>query len=273
MAKRAVVIVLDSMGVGECPDSCIYGDQGSNTLANTALAVGGLSMPHLQELGLGNILDVKGVPPAQNPQAAYGKMQEKSPGKDTTTGHWELMGLVLNQAFPTYPDGFPPELIRQLEQQIGRKTIGNIVASGTEIIKDMGREHMETGYPIVYTSADSVFQIAAHEDIIPLATLYQYCRIAREILQGEHAVGRVIARPFVGEGGNFVRTANRHDFSREPDITLLDYIEKSGQTVIGIGKIKDIFAGRGVSESYPTVNNQDGVDKILNALQDRKSVV
>lgn len=267
MAKRAVVIVLDSMGVGECPDSCLYGDQGSNTLANTALAVGGLNMPHLQKLGLGNIVDIKGVPPARNPRAAYGKMQEKSPGKDTTTGHWELMGLVLKQAFPTYPDGFPPEVIQRFEQCIGRKTIGNIVASGTEIIKDMGREHMETGYPIVYTSADSVFQIAAHEDIIPLDTLYHYCRTARELLQGEHGVGRVIARPFVGEPGNFVRTANRHDFSREPDITLLDYIEKNGQKVIGIGKIKDIFAGRGVSESFPTVSNQDGVDKILDAMQ------
>lgn len=267
MGKRAIVIVLDSMGAGECADSCLYGDQGSNTLAHTALAVGGLNLPHLQKLGLGNIIDIKGVPPVDLPRAAYGKMQEKSPGKDTTTGHWELMGLVLEQAFPTYPDGFPPELISEFERHIGRKTLGNVVASGTEIIKELGLTHMRTGYPIVYTSADSVFQIAAHEEIIPLETLYQYCRIARNILQGEHAVGRVIARPFIGKPGSFVRTANRHDFSREPDTTVLDHIKINGQMVIGVGKINDIFAGRGISESYPTVDNQDGINKILEILQ------
>ncbi len=266
MGTRAIVIVLDSMGAGECADSCLYGDQGSNTLAHTALAVGGLDLPHLQELGLGNIIDIKGVPPVDLPRAAYGKMQEKSPGKDTTTGHWELMGLVLKQAFPTYPNGFPPALINAFERRIGRKTLGNIVASGTEIIKELGPAHMRTGYPIVYTSADSVFQIAAHEEVIPLETLYQYCRMARDILTGEHAVGRVIARPFIGEPGSFVRTANRHDFSYEPDTTLLDHIKSSGQTVIGVGKIKDIFAGHGISESYPTVDNQDGIDKILKNL-------
>ena len=194
-------------------------------------------------------------------------MQEKSPGKDTTTGHWELMGLELTQAFPTYPEGFPPDLIARFEKQIGRKTLGNIVASGTEIIKELGPEHLRTGYPIVYTSADSVFQIAAHEEIIPLETLYQYCHMARDLLHEEHAVGRVIARPFIGQPGNFVRTANRHDFSKEPDITLLDKIKESGQAVIGIGKIKDIFAGRGVTESHSTINNQDGIDKILKVLQ------
>lgn len=267
IAKKAVVIVLDSLGVGECTDSCNYGDQDSNTLANTALAVGGLNLPHLQEMGLGNIIPLMGVPPVKLPRAAYGKMQEKSPGKDTTTGHWELMGLVLKQAFPTYPDGFPPHIIKEFEQRINRKTLGNIVASGTEIIKELGLEHMRTGYPIVYTSADSVFQIAAHEAVIPLEQLYAYCRIARDILQGEHAVGRVIARPFMGEPGSFVRTANRHDFSREPDTTILDYITNSGQVVIGIGKIKDIFAGRGISESYPTVDNQDGINKIQKVLR------
>ncbi|MFA7147896.1 MAG: phosphopentomutase, partial [Syntrophomonadaceae bacterium] len=267
MSRRAIVIVLDSMGVGECPDSCLYCDQGSNTLANTAKAVGGLCLSHMQELGLGNILDVMGVAAVAEPRGAYGKMQEKSPGKDTTTGHWELMGLVLAQAFPTYPEGFPAELIARFEQQIGCKTLGNVVASGTEIIKELGSEHVRTGYPIVYTSADSVFQIAAHEEIIPLENLYQYCRIARELLREEHAVGRVIARPFIGEEGNFVRTANRHDFSKEPDITLLDKIKKSGQAVIGIGKIKDIFAGRGVTESHFTINNQDGIDKILQVLR------
>ncbi|MDD3899499.1 MAG: phosphopentomutase, partial [Syntrophomonadaceae bacterium] len=214
-----------------------------------------------------NILDVMGVAAVAEPQGAYGKMQEKSPGKDTTTGHWELMGLVLAQAFPTYPEGFPAELIARFEQQIGCKTLGNVVASGTEIIKELGSEHVRTGYPIVYTSADSVFQIAAHEEIIPLENLYQYCRIARELLREEHAVGRVIARPFIGQSGSFVRTANRHDFSKEPDITLLDYIIESGQAVIGIGKIKDIFAGRGVTESHFTINNQDGIDKILQVLR------
>lgn len=267
MSKRAIVIVLDSVGVGECPDSCVYCDQGCNTLANTAKAVGGLYLPHMQALGLGNIIDIMGVAPVTNPLGAYGKMQEKSPGKDTTTGHWELMGLELRQPFPTYPEGFPAELIARFEQQIGRKTIGNVVASGTEIIKELGPEHIKTGYPIVYTSADSVFQIAAHEEIIPLETLYHYCTIARELLQEEHAVGRVIARPFIGQPGNFVRTANRHDFSKEPDITLLDKIKESSQEVIGIGKIKDIFAGRGVTESHSTINNQDGIDKILQALQ------
>ena len=267
MSKRAIVIVLDSMGVGECPDSCLYCDQGSNTLANTAKAVGGLNLPHMQELGLGNIIDIMGVAAVLEPLGAYGKMQEKSPGKDTTTGHWEMMGLELRQPFPTYPEGFPPELIARFEQQIGCKTIGNIVVSGTEIIKELGPEHMRTGCPIVYTSADSVFQIAAHEEIIPLETLYHYCSVARELLQEEHAVGRVIARPFIGQPGNFVRTANRHDFSKEPDITLLDDIKESGQAVIGIGKIKDIFAGRGVTESHSTINNEDGVDKILQVLQ------
>ena len=266
MGKRAVVIVLDSLGAGECADSCLYGDQGSNTLAHTALAAGGLNLPHLQELGMGNIIAIQGVPPVELPQAAYGKMQEKSPGKDTTTGHWELMGLVLEQAFPTYPNGFPPALISEFERRIGRKTLGNIVASGTEIIKELGLTHMRTGYPIVYTSADSVFQIAAHEETIPLETLYRYCRMARDVLTGEHAVGRVIARPFTGDPGSFVRTANRHDFSREPDTTLLDHIRSSGQMVIGVGKINDIFAGRGISESYPTVDNQDGINRILEIL-------
>ncbi|MGI5911114.1 MAG: phosphopentomutase [Syntrophomonadaceae bacterium] len=267
IGKRAIVIVLDSVGVGECFDSCNYGDQGSNTLANTALAVGGLDLPHLQQMGLGNIIPIKGVPPLELPQAAYGKMTEKSPGKDTTTGHWELMGLVLKHAFPTYPEGFPPKIISEFEQRISRKTLGNIVASGTEIIKELGQEHMRTGYPIVYTSADSVFQIAAHEKIIPLEQLYAYCRLARDILQGEHAVGRVIARPFIGEPGNFVRTANRHDFSLKPDRTILDNIKESGQVVIGIGKINDIFAGQGITESHPVINNQDGVNKILKILK------
>lgn len=265
--RRAIIIVLDSVGIGETPDSYLYGDEGSYTLQNTALAVGGLELPNLQKLGLGNIAAIEGVPPAASPAASYGKMQEKSRGKDTTTGHWEMMGIVLERAFPTYPEGFPDEVIKEFETLIGRKTLGNIVASGTVIIEKLGREHMETGYPIVYTSADSVFQIAAHEEIIPLQTLYEMCQKARQMLQGEHGVGRVIARPFIGKPGNFTRTANRHDFSLQPDKNILDYIIAADQEVIGIGKIKDIFAGRGVTESYPTESNQDGVNKLLKVLQ------
>ncbi|MDD2585390.1 MAG: phosphopentomutase [Syntrophomonadaceae bacterium] len=267
MNRRAIIIVLDSVGIGETPDSYLYGDEGSYTLQNTALAVGGLELPNLQKLGLGNIAAIEGVPPAASPAASYGKMQEKSRGKDTTTGHWEMMGIVLERAFPTYPEGFPDEVIKEFETLIGRKTLGNIVASGTVIIEKLGREHMETGYPIVYTSADSVFQIAAHEEIIPLQTLYEMCQKARQMLQGEHGVGRVIARPFIGKPGNFTRTANRHDFSLQPDKNILDYIIAADQEVIGIGKIKDIFAGRGVTESYPTESNQDGVNKLLKVLQ------
>lgn len=267
MDRRAIIIVLDSVGIGESPDSHLYSDQGSYTLQNTARAAGGLKIPHLQDMGIGNIAEIEGVPAAADPAASYGKMQEKSKGKDTTTGHWEMMGTVLERAFPTYPKGFPDEVISEFENRIGRKTLGNKVASGTVIIEELGPEHMETGYPIVYTSADSVFQIAAHEAIIPVEKLYKICEIAREILQGEHGVGRVIARPFTGKPGKFIRTANRHDFSLEPGCNILDYVIDSGKKVVGIGKIKDIFAGRGVSESYPTRNNQDGVDKILEAME------
>lgn len=259
MANRAILIVLDSVGIGEMEDSYLYGDQGSNTLKNTALAVGGLHLPNLQSLGLGNVEDIKGVLPIQNSSGAYGKMSEKSKGKDTTTGHWEMMGIVLEEAFPTYPNGFPIDLIEEFEKRIGHKTIGNVVASGTEIIAELGQIHMETGCPIVYTSADSVFQIAAHEDIIPLEELYNFCQIARQLLVNENAVGRVIARPFIGEAGKFVRTPHRHDYSREPGRNILDAIVASGQPVIGVGKIKDIFAGRGVSESHPSTNNLDGI--------------
>lgn len=267
MNRRVILIVLDSLGIGEAPDSHLFGDQGCNTLKHTAEAVCGLNLANLQKLGLGNIIEVPGVPPASQPQAAYGRMQEKSAGKDTTTGHWEMMGLVLERPFPTYPQGFPAELIEEFEKRIGRKTLGNKVASGTVIIEELGREHLETGYPIVYTSADSVFQIAAHEEVIPLEQLYQMCRTARELLVGEHAVGRVIARPFVGEPGSFKRTAHRHDFSLEPPRHILDKLLESGCQVIGIGKIQDIYAGRGISQAMPTASNQDGVDKILAALE------
>ncbi|GAW91684.1 phosphopentomutase [Calderihabitans maritimus] len=268
MLERVVLIVLDSVGVGALPDADRYGDEGSNTLKHIAEAVGGLSLPNLQEFGLGNIIHLPGVPPVDFPVAAYGKMAERSAGKDTTTGHWEIAGLVLDKPFPTYPQGFPSDLISRFESAIGRKVLGNKVASGTEIIKELGEEHLRTGYPIVYTSADSVFQVAAHEDIIPVEELYRICKIARDMLVGEHAVGRVIARPFIGEPGNFQRTPRRHDFSLEPvGKTLLDNLYEKGFEVLAVGKVSDIFAGRGITRSYPTKNNSDGIDKIVEALQ------
>ncbi|MGI5921350.1 MAG: phosphopentomutase [Syntrophomonadaceae bacterium] len=265
--KRAILIILDSVGIGASEDAYLYGDEGSNTLKNTACAVGGLNLPHLARLGLGNLDDLMGVAPVTAAQGAFGKMKERSKGKDTTTGHWEITGQILHEAFPTYPHGFPLELIQEFEKLIGTRILGNKVASGTEIIQELGPEHIETGYPIVYTSADSVFQIAAHEEIIPLERLYEICRIARRLLTGEHGVGRVIARPFVGSAGSFIRTSNRHDFSREPNRNVLDYIIESGQEVVGIGKIKDIFAGRGISSSLPIRNNRDGVNKIISTLK------
>jgi phosphopentomutase len=262
MGKRAILIILDSVGIGAAPDSYLYGDEKSNTLKHIASAVGGLNLPNLQALGLGNIEELEGVAPTSMAKGAYGKMQETSQGKDTTTGHWEMMGLVLEQAFPTYPEGFPADLIRELEQRIGRKTLGNIVASGTEIIETLGQEHVETGYPIVYTSVDSVLQIAAHEEVVPLEELYRICQIARELLMGEHGVGRIIARPFVGQADNFTRTPHRHDFSLVPGRNILDCIVDAGKKVVGVGKIKDIFAGRGITETYSTENNRDGMEKI-----------
>lgn len=269
--ETAVVIVMDSVGAGELPDAGQYGDEGSNTLANTAKAVGGLQMPNLQKLGLGNIIDIQGISPAAAPAAAFGKMAEASPGKDTTTGHWEIAGVVLDNPFPVYPQGFPKKIIEAFERQIGRKSMANEVASGTEIIARLGKEHMETGYPIVYTSADSVFQIAAHEEVIPLEELYRMCRIAREILKGEHAVGRVIARPFIGSPGNFKRTPNRHDFSLEPlGTTILDKLAEEGIPVTAVGKINDIFAGRGITKAIHTVSNMDGVDKTLELITQKE---
>ena len=266
MGKRAILIVLDSVGIGAAEDSCLYGDEGCNTLKNTAAACGGLKMPNMQAIGLGNLDELPGIKPVSPASGAYGKMVEKSKGKDTTTGHWEMMGIILEEPFPTYPDGFPAHLVNAFEKLIGRKTLGNVVASGTEIIARLGQEHMDTGCPIIYTSADSVFQIAAHEGIIPLEELYQMCRIARELLTGEHGVGRVIARPFIGEPGNFVRTPHRHDFSLEPGRNILDSIIAANQKVVGVGKINDIFAGRGITETHPTVNNRDSMKKILDIL-------
>ncbi len=268
MGKRVILIVLDSAGIGALPDAHIYGDEGSDTLGNLARQVGGLNLPQLGRLGLGNIHTILGVPPVSNPEAAFGRMAEKSPGKDTTTGHWEMSGIILDQAFPTYPMGFPSAVINRFEQAIGRKVLGNKVASGTEIIKELGDQHLKTGYPIVYTSADSVFQIAAHEKIIPLESLYEMCTIAREILTGEHAVGRVIARPFDGHSGAFYRTAGRHDYSLLPsDKTMLDLIKDSGQEVIGVGKIRDIFAGQGLTKTIKATNNQEGIEATLEAME------
>lgn len=270
--KRVLLIVLDSVGAGEAPDAAAYGDVGSNTLGNIAAAVGGLHLPNLRRLGLGNILPLQGVPPLTEPAelalaGAFGKMQEVSCGKDTTAGHWELAGTPLLRPLPTYPDGFPADLMAEFEKQIGRGTLGNLPASGTVIIEQLGAEHMRTGRPIVYTSADSVFQIAAHEQIIPLPQLYEMCAVARRLLVDEHGVGRVIARPFVGEPGSFRRTANRRDFSLlPPEGNLLAAVQAAGLPVVAIGKIHDIFAEQHIDFSYPTENNADGMEKILMAM-------
>lgn len=269
MFNRIIIIVLDSVGIGELPDAADYGDAGANTLGNIAKARGGLSLPALARLGLGCIAPIEGVTCPGQPLAAYGKMAEASQGKDTTTGHWEMAGAPVARPFPYYPDGFPAEIMDKFAALTGRAALGNKVASGTEIIAELGAEHMRTGRPIVYTSADSVFQIAAHEAVIPPAELYAICRIAREkILVGRHAVGRVIARPFIGTPGAFVRTANRHDYSLQPDgETMLDRVKAAGLASIGIGKIGDIFAQRGLTASLPTKSNQHGMDTLKACLR------
>jgi phosphopentomutase len=264
---RACVLILDSCGVGELPDAADYGDKGSNTIGNVAKALGGLNLPNLQKMGLGNIIDIMGVPPAAKPTMCYGKMAQGSAGKDSTVGHWEHFGIITKRPFPTYPNGFPPEITREFEKQTGRKAIGNKPASGTEIIKELGEEHLKTGALIVYTSADSVFQIAAHRRIVPIDELYRYCRIARVIMSGEYGVSRIIARPFDGEPGNFFRTEERHDFSLAPTgETGLDILSKAGHRVISIGKINDLFAGKDITESNPTKSNANGVDKLIEIL-------
>lgn len=271
MIRRVILIVLDSLGIGALPDAAQYGDQGSNTLGNLAQAVGGLDLPNLQKMGLGNIIPVQGVDPVKLPTAAYGRLAEKSPGKDTTTGHWELAGIILSEPFPIFPQGFPEELIARFEQQIGCQTLGNVVASGTEIIERLGPQHQDTGYPIVYTSADSVFQLAAHEEVIAVPKLYRMCEVARDLLVGPYGVGRVIARPFEGEPGNYQRTARRHDYSLKPvGPTIGERMQEAGFQVIGVGKIYDIFAGVGITHSFPTKNNQDGINRIMNLLQDQE---
>lgn len=262
--KKVLLIVLDSAGIGSLPDADKYGDVGSNTLGNCSRAVGGLNLPHLGKMGLGLLTDIAGVPPVDHPEACYGKMAERSPGKDTTTGHWEMSGIILDRPFPLYPHGFPPEIIEPFKKQIGRDILGNKAASGTAIIEELGPTHLQTAKPIVYTSADSVFQIAAHEEVIPLEELYRMCSIARELLTGKHAVGRVIARPFVGAPGNFKRTPNRHDFSIKPPArTVLNLLQENGMEVAAVGKIKDVFAGEGITQAVHTVGNMDGVDKTL----------
>lgn len=267
MINRVILIVLDGLGVGELPDAARYGDSGSNTLAHVAKAVGGLTVPNLEALGLGHIGEFVGVRRMGEPDGCFGKMAELSKGKDTTSGHWEMAGIVLDRPFPTYPNGFPPEIIESFQQVIGRKILGNKAASGTEIIKELGEEHLRTGFPIVYTSADSVFQIAAHEKAVPIEDLYRMCREARKLLQPPHQVARVIARPFMGEPGSFQRTEERRDFSLDPPgQTLLDLLKESGQPVIGIGKIDDLFKGRGLTRSIHAGSNDAGMDETVHVL-------
>lgn len=257
--KRVFLIVLDSLGIGEAPDARDFGDAGTNTL-RSLYKTGRLNIPNLIKLGIGNIDGVDYLAKTDSHKTTVCRMKELSRGKDTTIGHWEIAGIVSESAMPTYPDGFPSEIVETFESAIGRKTLCNKVYSGTEVIKDYGEEHIKTGMPIIYTSADSVFQIAAHEEIIPIDTLYEYCHKARKILTGKHAVGRVIARPFITEGGKFKRTANRHDFSLSPPRkTLLNAISESGLEVISVGKINDIFAGSGITSSNPSLSNSDGM--------------
>ncbi|KEH98818.1 phosphopentomutase [Clostridium massiliodielmoense] len=275
MINRVIWIVLDSVGMGALPDADKYGDVGANTIGNVSKAAGGLKTPNMSKIGLGNIDEIKGIEKVENPIGCYSRFKEMSNGKDTTTGHWEMVGINSEQAFPTYPKGFPSDLIQKFEELTGRKVIGNKTASGTEIIKELGEEHVKTGALIVYTSADSVFQIAAHEEIVALDELYKICEIARNLLTGEHAVARVIARPFEGEVGNFTRTSNRRDFSLVPPYdTVLDNLKKNNLNVMAVGKIEDIFSGKGVTEAVHTKDNMDGVDKTLEYMkEDKKGLI
>jgi phosphopentomutase len=266
--RRAILVVLDGVGAGEGPDAQAYGDEGASSLEHCAQAIGGLELPHLGSIGLGNITPILGTPPRKEVLGAYGRMASQAAGKDSTAGHWEMTGVVLQKPLPTYPHGFPAEVVTAFEQLIGHTVIGNKVASGTEIIKELGEEHMQTGSPILYTSADSVFQIAAHQEIIPLAELYHMCELARGMLTGDHAVGRVIARPFIGTPGAFQRTEHRRDFSLAPTgTTLLDLLSAAGKEVIGIGKIEDLFAGRGLTQRDHTETNREGMAATLRWLE------
>jgi phosphopentomutase len=272
MITRVILIVMDSVGCGELPDAAVYTDEGSDTLGHIADAVR-LRVPTLRSLGLDRVARISsgasdGLAVAAAPRGACGRMAEASPGKDSVTGHWELMGIVLDRPFPTFPNGFSRETIAEFERRIGRPSIGNVVASGTQIIDDLGPEHMRTGAPIVYTSADSVFQIAAHERIVPIEELYRYCDVAFDLVGRGMGVGRVIARPFVGEPGHFVRTSNRHDYALDPfEQTLLDHLKVAGHPVVGVGKIEDLFAGRGLTRAIHTVSDENGMDVVMQELR------
>jgi phosphopentomutase len=269
--ERVIWIVLDSVGIGEMPDAAQYGDTGSDTLGNIAKRRK-LRLPNLRRLGLANIKPLQGLEPASDPAGAFGKCALASPGKDTTTGHWEMAGIHLAKPFPLYPHGFPSKIMNEFERRIGRKTLGNKPASGTEIIKELGEEHLRSGSPIVYTSADSVFQIAAHESVIPVSELYRICEIAREILRGPHEVGRVIARPFEGAPGQFTRTANRHDYAvAPPSGMLLDKLAERSIPVYAVGKIADVFLNRGITLSVKTKDNADGMAKTAEAMKQQRN--
>ena len=259
--NRIIWIVLDSVGMGPMPDAHAFGDDEPNTLGHIAQAVPGFSLPVMESMGLGNIDGMIGYQPADRPIGAYARMAEFSAGKDTTIGHWEMGGIQMTRPLPTYPNGFGPEIMQEFEARIGRGTLGNKPASGTAIIAELGDEHVATGKPIIYTSADSVFQIAAHESVIPLQELYHLCQIARDMLTGENGVARVIARPFTGTSGAYVRTANRRDFSLKPDTTVLDFLKEAGYTVAAVGKIEDIFAGQGITYAVHTQSNLDGMQQ------------
>ena len=265
--KRVFLIVLDSLGIGEMPDAASFGDVGANTLRRISSSRS-FSIPNLEKMGIGSIDGIDYIKKSPSPSSAYARVSELGAGKDTTAGHWELAGLVSYSPMPTYPDGFPTDIIDKFERAIGKKVLCNKAYSGTAVIAEYGAEHIKTGNPIVYTSADSVFQIAADEDTVPVETLYEYCRAAREILTGEHAVGRVIARPFIKTEGGFVRTANRRDFSLSPtNDTLLDKVGAAGMSVISVGKISDIFAGKGITESHPTHSNREGIELTLDIMK------
>jgi phosphopentomutase len=272
---RVIIIVMDSVGIGWLPDAHLYGDAGANTLGHIYRDMEGFSLPVLEKLGLGNIEGTEFIKKCDEPIGCYGRAAERSKGKDTITGHWEMTGIVLDKPFPTYPYGFPEDLIKAFEKRIGRPVLGNKAASGTAIIDELGKVHMETGHPIIYTSADSVFQIAAHEEVVPLDMLYSMSEAAREVLTGEHRVARVIARPFIGKPGQFVRTANRRDYSVEPPAkTLLDYASEQGYSVTAVGKIYDIFNGRGITRHVHTGNNTEGISKTVHYInEDGKGII
>lgn len=275
MINRVILFVIDSLGIGALPDAKKIGDVGANTLGNIAISQRGISLPNLRNIGLGNIDNIVGVEPVKSPIGAFGRAIEFSNGKDSITGHWELAGLHLTKPFKTFSKGFPENIINELENKIGRRVLGNKPASGTVILDELGEKHIKTGYPIVYTSADSVLQIATHEDVVPLGELYSICKIAREIMMGGNAVARIIARPFIGSSGDFIRTSNRRDYSLDPfGQTVLDIAKQEGLDVIAIGKIEDIFNGRGITHSVHTKDNMDGIDKTIEYIrEDNKGII